>query len=171
MYFSKNLGFHYPKVRVPASGGWLTSTGTHMFRNPIYWDLSDLSRSFQMLKRENNGKLPHLFIPSKSAVLVLEFAVEDPPSAERQSWFLRLQWRACPWVEHSDERYIYIYNQIALWINGLNTKFHSLLFSSPKGANEIITQRNETNFYLIYITLTYGHLIVKSKNFNFFHLK
>ena len=35
-----------------------------------------------MLKREwgaeNNGKLPDLFIPSKTATLVLKFAVEDP---------------------------------------------------------------------------------------------
>ena len=34
-----------------------------------------------MLKREwgveNNGKLPHLFIPSKTATLVSEFAMED----------------------------------------------------------------------------------------------
>ena len=34
-----------------------------------------------MLKREwgveSNGKLPHLFIPSKTATLVPEFAVED----------------------------------------------------------------------------------------------
>ena len=36
-----------------------------------------------MLKREwgaeNNGKVPHLFIPSKTATLVPEFAVEDLP--------------------------------------------------------------------------------------------
>ena len=36
-----------------------------------------------MLKREwgaeSNGKIPHLFIPSKSAILVSEFAVEDLP--------------------------------------------------------------------------------------------
>ena len=36
-----------------------------------------------MLKRvwgpESNGKLPHLFIPSKTATLVHEFAVEDLP--------------------------------------------------------------------------------------------
>ena len=36
-----------------------------------------------MLKREwdaeSNGKLPHLFIPSKTAILVPEFAVEDLP--------------------------------------------------------------------------------------------
>ena len=36
-----------------------------------------------MLKREwgaeSNGKLPHLFIPSKAAALVPEFAVEDLP--------------------------------------------------------------------------------------------
>ena len=36
-----------------------------------------------MLKREwgakSNGKLPHLFIPSKTATLVPDFAVEDLP--------------------------------------------------------------------------------------------
>ena len=36
-----------------------------------------------MLKREwgaeSNGKLPHLFIPSKTVTLVPEFAVEDLP--------------------------------------------------------------------------------------------
>ena len=36
-----------------------------------------------MLKREwgaeSNGKLPHLFIPSNTATLVPEFAVEDLP--------------------------------------------------------------------------------------------
>ena len=44
---------------------------------------SDLLRSVQMLKREwgaeSNGKLPHLFIPSKTATLVPEFTVEDLP--------------------------------------------------------------------------------------------
>ena len=44
---------------------------------------SDLLRSVQMLKREwgaeSNGKLPHLYIPSKSAAWVFEFAVEDLP--------------------------------------------------------------------------------------------
>ena len=45
-------------------------------------------RSVQMLKREwgtgSNGKLPHLFIPGKTAALVPEFEVEDLPSAELQ---------------------------------------------------------------------------------------
>ena len=44
---------------------------------------SDLLRSVQTLKREwgakSNGKLPHLFIPSKTATLVPEFAIEDLP--------------------------------------------------------------------------------------------
>ena len=44
---------------------------------------SDLLRSIQMPNREwdaeSNGKLPHLFIPGKIAVLVPEFAVEDLP--------------------------------------------------------------------------------------------
>ena len=45
--------------------------------------ISDLLRSDQMLKREwgaeINEKLPYLFIPSKTAILVPEFAVEDLP--------------------------------------------------------------------------------------------
>ena len=44
---------------------------------------SDLLRFVQMLKREwgaeSNGKLPHLFIPSKTATQVPEFAMEDLP--------------------------------------------------------------------------------------------
>ena len=44
---------------------------------------SDLLSSVEMLKREwgaeSNGKLPHLFIPGKTATLVPEFAVEDLP--------------------------------------------------------------------------------------------
>ena len=44
---------------------------------------SDLLRSGQVLKRErerraeSNGRLPHLFIPSKTATLVPDFAVEE----------------------------------------------------------------------------------------------
>ena len=45
---------------------------------------SDLLMSVQMLKRElgaeSNGKLPHLFIPSKTATLVPTFAEKDLPS-------------------------------------------------------------------------------------------
>ena len=44
---------------------------------------SKLSRSVQTLKREwgaeSNGKLPHLFIPSKTPILLPEFPVEDLP--------------------------------------------------------------------------------------------
>ena len=66
---------------------------------------SDLLRSVEMLKREwgaeRNGKLLHLSIPSKTAALIPEFAVEDLPLAELHPWFLRLQWRTCPWAEHT----------------------------------------------------------------------
>ena len=45
--------------------------------------VSDLLISVQLLKREwsveSNGKLPHLFLRSKTAVWVLEFAVDDLP--------------------------------------------------------------------------------------------
>ena len=43
---------------------------------------SDLLRRVQVLERdwgaESNGKLPHLFIPSKTATLVPDFAVLRP---------------------------------------------------------------------------------------------
>ena len=51
---------------------------------------------------ESNGTLPNLSIPSKTAAWVPEFAVEDLPSAELQCRSLRLQWRSCPWAEHTD---------------------------------------------------------------------
>ena len=44
---------------------------------------ADLLKFVQMLKREwgaeSNGKLPHLFIPNKTATYVPEFAMEDLP--------------------------------------------------------------------------------------------
>ena len=61
---------------------------------------SDLLRSVQMLKwewgAESNGKLPHLFIPIKTAALIPEFAVEDLPSAELHPWFLALPVKDLP---------------------------------------------------------------------------
>ena len=54
--------------------------------SPPQWGpgiFSDLLRSVQMIKREwgveSNGKLLHLFIPSKTAPLVTVFAVKDLP--------------------------------------------------------------------------------------------
>ena len=68
---------------------------------------ADLLRSVQMLKREwgaeSNGKLPHLFIPSNTATLIPDFAVEDCLWTVLQSWFLRSQWMTCPLAEHSDD--------------------------------------------------------------------
>ena len=43
--------------------------------------------------------------------LLPEFAVEVLPSAELQHWFLRLQWRTCPWAEHYDDE-----NKLTFWI-------------------------------------------------------
>ena len=52
-------------------------------------------RSVQMLTREwgaeSNGKLLHLFIPSKNATLVLEFAVEDLPLGRTAALVLNFQ--------------------------------------------------------------------------------
>ena len=67
----------------------LTSSLVHL------GSFSGLLKSVHMLKRdwgaESNGKLPHLFIPSKTAALVPEFSVEDLPLAELQPRFLHLQ--------------------------------------------------------------------------------
>ena len=52
---------------------------------------SDLLRSVQMPEREwdaeSNGKLPHLFNPSKTATLVPAFAVKDLPLARILWWW------------------------------------------------------------------------------------
>ena len=76
---------------------------------------SDLLRSVQMIKREwgaeSNGKLPHLLIPSKTAALVPEFAVEYLPSAELQPRFLRLQWMTCLSAETDDDDDLISYYQ------------------------------------------------------------
>ena len=74
----------------------------------------DFLWSVQMLKREqgaeSNGKLPHLFIPSKTATLIPEFAVEDLPV--RQNTMIReiiSQQRLELWME-SRSRYKFYVN-------------------------------------------------------------
>ena len=61
-----------------------------------FWDLFRYFKVYSDAKErewgaESNGKLPHLFIPGKTAALVHEFVVEDLPSAELQPSLLRLQ--------------------------------------------------------------------------------
>ena len=57
---------------------------------------SDLLRSVQMLKRElgakSNRKLPNIFIPSKTATLVPEFAVNDLPLSRTLWWWWWWWW-------------------------------------------------------------------------------
>ena len=64
--------------------------------------LSDLLMSVQILEREwgaeSNRKLPHLFIPSKTATLVPEFALKTWLWAELPGC-LGLQWKTCPWAK------------------------------------------------------------------------
>ena len=59
-----------------------------------------------MLKREwdaeSNGKLPHLFIPSKTATLVPEFAVEYLPLGRAAALVPEFAVKTYPWAEHSD---------------------------------------------------------------------
>ena len=56
---------------------------------------SDLLRSVHIPRREwgavSNGKLPYLFIPSKTASLVPEFVVEVPPLGRAVALCLSLQ--------------------------------------------------------------------------------
>ena len=86
-----DIQIHYPHLQVGTPG--------------IF---SVLLRSVQMLKRERGvrkatGSYRTHSIPRKTAVLIPEFTVEALPSAELQPWFLRFQWRICPWAEHSDD--------------------------------------------------------------------
>ena len=53
---------------------------------------SDLLRSVQMLKREWNAE-------SNGNYRTYPFLVKLQP------WFLSLQWKTCPWTEHSDDDY------------------------------------------------------------------
>ena len=68
---------------------------------------SDLLRSVQMPKREwgaeINGKLPLLFIPSKTAALVPEFAMEDLSLSRTGALVPEFVVKACPWSEHCDD--------------------------------------------------------------------
>ena len=58
---------------------------------------SDVGEVTEGLENELcNGKLPHLLIPSKTATLIPEFAVEDLPSTELQPWFLRFAVKDLP---------------------------------------------------------------------------
>ena len=58
-----------------------------------------------MLKREwgaeSNGKLPHLFISSKTATLVPEFAVEDLPLGRTTALMPEFAMKIFSWAEQS----------------------------------------------------------------------
>ena len=62
-----------------------------------------------MLKREwggeSNEKLLHLFIPSKTATLVPEFAVEDLPSGRTAALMSDFAVKDLLLAEHSDDDY------------------------------------------------------------------
>ena len=62
-----------------------------------------LEKETQSGVRKATGSYRTCSIPGKIAALVPEFAVEDLPSVELQPRLLRLQWRTCPWAEHSDD--------------------------------------------------------------------
>ena len=65
---------------------------------------SDLLRLVQILKREwgaeSNGKLPHLFIPSKTATYVPEFAKEDLPMGRIAALVPEFAVKDLPLAEH-----------------------------------------------------------------------
>ena len=62
-----------------------------------------------MLKREwgaeSSGKLPHLFIPSKTATLVPEYAVEDLPLDRTTTLVPAFAVKDLPLGKHSDKDY------------------------------------------------------------------
>ena len=52
---------------------------------------------------ESNGKLLHLFIPSKTAILVPEFAVEDLPLGRTAFSVPEFAVKDLLWAEYSDD--------------------------------------------------------------------
>ena len=68
---------------------------------------SDLLRFVQMLKREwgaeSNGKLPHLFIPSKAAAWVPEFAMEHLPLGRIAALVPEFAVKALPLGQNTDD--------------------------------------------------------------------
>ena len=53
---------------------------------------------------ESNGKIPQIFIPSKIAILVPEFAVEDLPLDSTTTLVPAFAVKKpAPWAEHSDD--------------------------------------------------------------------
>ena len=66
---------------------------------------ADLLRSFKVCsdakERVECGK--HLFIPSETATLVPEFAVEDLPLGRTAALVPEFTGKTCPWAEHSDD--------------------------------------------------------------------
>ena len=97
---------------------------------------SDLLRSVQILKwewgAESNGKLPHLFIPSKTATFVPEFAVKDLPLGRTPWWwwwFINNNFRSYTLWFLPQQKYVIrhmsqIYFRIVFWVN---VYFHAFL--------------------------------------------
>ena len=56
---------------------------------------------------ESNGKLLHIFIPSETATLVLEFVVEDLPLDRTVTLVPSFAVKDRPWAEHSDDDVLY----------------------------------------------------------------
>ena len=60
-----------------------------------------------MLKREwgaeSNGKVHHLFIPSKTETLVPELGAQDLPLDRTTTFVLAFGVKTCTWAEHSDD--------------------------------------------------------------------
>ena len=77
----------------------------------------------------------------RTATLVNQFAVEDLPSAELPPWFLHLQWRTCPWAEHSYDddtlhmtRKVKIYTSLLTNCFSRNPEVHYRPYVSPSFA-------------------------------------
>ena len=79
--------------------------GNRYNHHPIQADCCLLFLTTDIAVAESNGKLPQLLIPSKTAALIPEFAVEYLPSAELQPRFLRLQWW-CTTAKVRDRRHL-----------------------------------------------------------------
>ena len=67
--------------------------------------------------RKATGSYRTYSVHGKTAVLVSDFGVEDLPFTDLQPRFWRLEWRTCPWAEHTNDILLYYIKHSILRFN------------------------------------------------------
>ena len=120
-----------------------------------------------MLKREwgaeSNGKLPHLFILSKTATLVLQFAVEDLPLGRAAALVPEFAVKGLPWAEQSDDFSVFfvliyiVYVLFSKLSHGLVSQTYLLANKNSTYTTGIINY-----YYIIGTTINFSFILFSS---------